>query len=159
MRQPTRLRSRSRARRLRLPPRGVAGGLLALVLTGCAARAAPGSGYGGPDQPSGAATARSDESSRRGYAVLEVENQNFWDVRLFVVRDGLPVPIGTVLAMERRRFPLPAGVAGGSADLRVRAVAVPSRLTYTTPPLLLHRGARVELEIRGHLPLSTVTVR
>lgn len=97
--------------------------------------------------------ARGDED-----VVLRVENNNWSDMRIYLLRSGVPIRIGFVSALSERAIALPRWVRSvGEVQIQARPIA--SRLTYTTEPILIGTGREVRLTLEEHLPLSAWSVR
>ncbi|ARA92543.1 hypothetical protein AWN76_004725 [Rhodothermaceae bacterium RA] len=79
--------------------------------------------------------------------VLEVENRNFLDMNLYVLRAGQRVRLGRIGGGERRAFTIPDYVVRGSSDLQFLADPVGSARTPVTMPLAVTPGDRVRLII------------
>lgn len=89
---------------------------------------------------------------------VEVENNNWADVVVYGVRNGVRTRLGTVTSMGRERFVLPAGLLGGGADLRLLADPIGGATPYLFPPVLVQRGQRIELRLENNLRMSSVAV-
>ncbi len=83
---------------------------------------------------------------------VQVVNQNVASVRVVVVAPGRRVSLGTVAGSTRETFSVPWA---GLQDLRFDLEAVGGE-RYTTPPLSIAPGERVELLVRSTLRQSAV---
>ena len=102
---------------------------LALSLMGCAAS-------------EGAANA--DAADR---TTLEVLNNNFYDMNVFVLWSGQRVRLGNVMSGATRRFTLPAYVVDAGATLRFQADPIGGTTAPITQLMDVHPGDKVSLVI------------
>jgi hypothetical protein len=103
------------------------------------------------------ASASLDELAPPRGALLTVENRNLLDARLYVVRSGLRIRLGTIQAHERRTFVLWAHHLG-PRGLVLETELVPSRERYLTHRVTVARGDRLDWLIGHRLAFSRVTV-
>jgi hypothetical protein len=94
---------------------------------------------------------------------LIIRNQNWYDVRLYVVSDAgaLPVRIGTVdgassTAIHLRGRALQEVRNRGTARFLIRPLG--SRASYTTQSTLVHPGDEIQLTVASQLKFSTIRV-
>jgi len=91
---------------------------------------------------------------------LTVKNQNWLDMRVFMVRNGLRVPLGTVTSMSERTFEVPeAALGGGGFGARVVADPIGSRRGWVSESLNFFPGDQLEVTLQNHLGISYLTFR
>lgn len=109
-------------------------------------------------QPAAAAPDSAAARHERVGPVVQVENDNWLDVHVYVVRDGEPYSLGFVTGPGHAEFTLPwmATVPGG----RVQILVLPIGGTedYLSDPLTVNPGDVLDLNVENALPLSSVTV-
>lgn len=103
------------------------------------------------------ASASLDELAPPRGALLTVENRNVLDARLYVLRAGVRIPLGSIQAHERRTFVLSAHHLGPQG-LILETVLVPSRERYVTHEVPVARGDRLDWLIGHRLSYSRVNV-
>jgi hypothetical protein len=91
-------------------------------------------------------------------AIIEVQNNNWADIVVYAVRNGMRMRLGMVTSMSRERFSLPASVFASSGDVQLLADPIGGATPYLFPPVMVHQGQRVEVRLENHLPLSSVSV-
>lgn len=116
---------------------------LALAITGCASAA-----Y---DTPANAATGD-------GAATVVVQNNNWSDMTVYALRNGVRMRLGMVVSMGAERFTLPRMLMSGAGEFRLIADPIGSSEAFRTPPLMVAPGQRVELTLQNSLALSTSSV-
>jgi hypothetical protein len=82
---------------------------------------------------------------------LEVDNRNFLDMNVYVLRSGQRVRVGRVGGNSRRTFTIPDYVVTGSSDLQFLVDPVGSGNTPRTYPLQVVPGESVRLVIPSNL--------
>jgi len=90
---------------------------------------------------------------------ITVENDNVLDVRIYLLRGSVPIPIGSVGSAERRVFRLSSAELGHMGDIRLMADPLGSEERYVTNVIQVAPGQRLEWRIAHRLSLSSVTVR
>ncbi|HEX2207459.1 MAG TPA: hypothetical protein VHG93_07235 [Longimicrobium sp.] len=90
-------------------------------------------------------------------AVVQVANNGFADVTVYVVQSGMRQRLGTVTGLSRQRFPL-TRVAHESADVYLLADPVGGARTYLSPPVRVRPGDAVDLRLHATLSMSSVSV-
>lgn len=88
---------------------------------------------------------------------LQVVNRGADDVQIYVLRDGLPIRVGTVLAQSTRQFTLPGAVIGTGDNLRLRAERAITRTATDSQPFFLAAGDSVTWLVEASLGMSTIT--
>lgn len=91
---------------------------------------------------------------------LTVKNQNWLDMRVFMVRNGARVSLGTVTSMSERTFEIPEAVLGGGGfGARVVADPIGSRRGWVSESLSFFPGDQLEVTLQNHLGISYLTFR
>ena len=112
------------------------------VNTGCAS-----GGYPGLDQT----------VSESQHVVLRVHNNNWHDMRVYVVSEaGHSQRVGTVTGMSRAVFRLRAPIASGRTQILLRPIG--TRATFVTNTVLVQPGAVAELTVQNQLSLSQLVI-
>jgi hypothetical protein len=90
--------------------------------------------------------------------VVQVENDNWLDVHVYVVRDGEPYSLGFVTGPGHAQFTLPwmATVPGGQVQILVLPIG--GTEDYLSDPLIVNPGDVLNLNVQNVLQLSSVTV-
>ncbi|MBI2456031.1 MAG: hypothetical protein HY704_05045 [Gemmatimonadetes bacterium] len=89
---------------------------------------------------------------------LTVHNRHWLDMRVYLVREGSRFSLGTVSSLQSTTREIPASVLGSGSSFQLQADPIGSVRTYTTEPLNVGLGQRVELTLENNLSLSTVSV-
>ena len=88
---------------------------------------------------------------------LSVTNQNFLDMDVYAVSDGLATRLGTVNGNNTRTFALHPSLA--SRDLRIVATPIGGNGRASTGEVLVSPGQTIEFRIGSILRNSTVSIR
>jgi len=78
---------------------------------------------------------------------VEVENQKFLDVTVFVLRGSQRIRLGTVPALTTRSFVIPENLVVNVKELRFLADPIGSRETPVSEEIAVRPGETVELVI------------
>ena len=97
-------------------------------------------------------------SKRKADAELVVQNSNWLDVHLYLVRDGLARSLGFMTGPGKQRFELPSLATTAGADVRILVTPIGGLESYLSPSLVIHGGDVVDLAIENHLALSSVLI-
>lgn len=89
---------------------------------------------------------------------LTVRNNNFADVDLWAVADGLATRIGTVNGNSSAQFDLSPSLYGAS-DLRIVGTPIGGNGRASSGPLIVSRGQTIMFTIAPTLRTSFATVR
>ena len=122
---------------------------LLLVAAGCARSPAPTAS----PSPQTSGTAR---SARRTIAV-QIDNQNFADMNVYLMSGGTRWLLGQVGGMTRATLAVPAGLAPADQRVRLRAEAIGGRGATTTPTLMVPPGQQVYWTIGSDPAMSTAS--
>lgn len=117
---------------------------LAASLTGCAT--------------AGDGPRRSTSGSDAERVQVMVQNHNWADMNVYLDRDGMRTRLGTVTTASTRVFSLPRGIGTRAGAVRLVADPIGGRAAYTTAPLLISPGQRIEFTIENHVNISSVAV-
>lgn len=117
---------------------------LAVLLGACGSRRGPQVGpMAGSGQP----------------AAVQVINNNWADMTVYVESSGTRKRLGTVTSMARRRFRVPASQLGATGEVRLVADPIGARNALVTFPVQMWPGQTVEFTIENQLATSSVVVR
>ena len=94
-----------------------------------------------------------------GGALITVDNQNAQSMRVYLVRGGTPILLGSVDTLERRTFSVPTSMLGHSGTLRLAVHALGSTSTFLSPLIPAAPGDLVEWRLAHELRLSSFAVR
>lgn len=117
----------------------VAVALAAGLVVACGSRS--GGGASGMNQP----------------VMLEVENNNWQDARIYVAGLGAPIRLGSVTSLGSRRFRIPSSYIR-SQGLRLMVRLLASSETTATQTFSVLPGDRVELTVENQLTLTNYAV-
>jgi hypothetical protein len=90
---------------------------------------------------------------------VEVSNQNRRDVRVFVIRSGTPVRLGTVVSGRTATLTYRGLPPGASETLRFGAEVIGSSDSFSSEGLRVAPGERVVLRLEDLIQSSSVSVR
>lgn len=89
---------------------------------------------------------------------VKVINQNWADVRVYVVSSSFSVRLGTVTGLGQATFRVPRAVPFHSGDFQLAIRPIGSRSVYYSQPLLASAGDTVEFRVQNQLGLSSAIV-
>ncbi len=91
---------------------------------------------------------------------VNVVNRNWLDVRVYAVSgSGAYARLGTVTSFTTGKFQLPAWLSAANSDLELVALPIGSTQQYSSGPVLVSPGEKIEWQLENHLALSSITVR
>lgn len=90
---------------------------------------------------------------------LTVQNDNFYDVHVYAMRDGVYESMGMVLSFTTARFEIPERFTTAGADFRLLADPIGGSGVYVSDPILIAPGQGLKLTVQNALDLSTVIVQ
>jgi hypothetical protein len=88
---------------------------------------------------------------------LQVKNQNFYDMDVYVVSQGLATRVGTVTGNSTRTFMLHPSLA--SQDLRIVATPIGGNGRASSGNISVGEGQTIEFTIGSSMRNSTVFIR
>jgi hypothetical protein len=91
--------------------------------------------------------------------MVEVSNQNRRDVRVFVIRSGTPVRLGTVVSGRTAVFTYRGLQPGAAETLRIGAEVIGSGANFSSEGVRVSAGERVLLRLEDLIQSSSVSVR
>ncbi len=110
-----------------------------------------------PWQSASAQTAEEEQQQATDNRItLEVDNENWLDVRVYVVSGALVRRIGTVTSFTTREFTLPRYLNSAGNNLQIVLSPIGSRGVHYSIPLLVNPGGHIQYRIANNLSLSHV---
>ena len=99
-----------------------------------------------------------DAASER--TMIRVNNHNWSDMTVYLVRNGARMRLGSVSSMDTRMFEVPTSLLMSTSDeVRLMADPIGSTRVFTSPPLLIAPGRRAEWRLGNSLALSSFWIR
>jgi hypothetical protein len=83
----------------------------------------------------------------RAETMLRVENQDFLDMNVYVVRSGQRIRLGSAPGLSTRVLSIPASLVGGGAELRFLVDPVGSNRTPISQEIFVQPGDVIDLII------------
>jgi len=117
---------------------------LSLSLTACAS----GKPSAGPASPSPAGKS----------AQVQVTNNNWADMNVYLERAGMKVRLGTVTSMGKRVFGVPKAFLNSTGDFRLVADPIGAREVHVSQPVQVWPGQMVDFRIEDHIAISSISV-
>ena len=87
-----------------------------------------------------------------------VENNNWSDMTVYILRDGVRTRMGAVPSMGRATFVLSSALVGGTGEIRVQADPLGSTNKWTSQPILIVPGNQVRFRLENNVALSSYSV-
>lgn len=87
-----------------------------------------------------------------------VENHNWSDMTVYLMRGSSRIRLGTVTSMSERRFKLPRAATTSGTDVRIMADPIGSSKGYVTGPITVTSGQDVIFNIENNLALSNYSI-
>jgi len=94
----------------------------------------------------------------RATTTIEVRNNNWMDMVVYVVRSGMRVRLGMVNSMNETRFRVPPNMLAAGSSVRLEAHPIGSNQSYVAPPVHVAPGQRIDFTIQNHLAISSISV-
>ena len=94
----------------------------------------------------------------RSHTSLIVKNDNWNDVKVYLVSGSTRTRLGSVTAMSKGQFFIPDAYVLGTSDVTIEADPVGSNDSYVSPPIQVFPGAQVALTVGNSLRLSHFAV-
>ena len=79
--------------------------------------------------------------------VLEVENDNFSDMRIYVIRGSQRTRLGIATGKSKTSFTIPESVAFGTTSLRFEAVPIGGRVATFSEEITINQGDTLAIQI------------
>jgi hypothetical protein len=124
---------------------------LLLLSAACSRSPAP------PAGPSPAASADSTGGGPSRAITVEVDNQNFNDMNVYLIHEGSKWLVGHAPGLKQTTLTIPAGVAPVDQRVTLRAEAIGGAGATTTPLLVVPPGQAVHWAIGADLSTSTAS--
>ncbi|HEX3233546.1 MAG TPA: hypothetical protein VHR41_05085 [Gemmatimonadales bacterium] len=122
-----------------------------LLAAGCARSPGPSAS----PSPLAAGTADSARTSRA--IPVEVDNQNFSDMDVYLINGGAKWLVGNVAGLTKTTLTIPSGVAPTDLRVRLRAQAIGARGSISTPLLIVAPGQQVYWTIGADPAMSSAS--
>ena len=94
----------------------------------------------------------------REQTVLLVENNNWADMAIYIVRDGMRTRLGTAPSLRSAKFALSDALVGGSAEIRLLADPIGSSQRFLSQPIHVMPGHQVRFRLENNVQLSSYFV-
>jgi len=124
---------------------------LLLLAAACARSPAPAA------TPSPLASASADSAGTSRAIPVQVDNQNFSDMNVYLVTRGTRWLVGNVAGLTKATLTVPASLAPADLQVRLRAQAIGGRGATTTPTLIVSPGQQVYWTIGSDPAMSTAS--
>ena len=90
---------------------------------------------------------------------LIVENQDWYDARVYVLRGTAKIRVGTVQALSRAVLSIPASVIGGTRQVTLLATPIGSRLSHVSESIIAPETGSLHWRLQSGLRVSWLTIR
>lgn len=97
-------------------------------------------------------------AQRNAETTLVVQNNNWTDMTVYVLRDGARARIGSVTGLSQGRFRLSDALVGGAGDVRILADPLGAGERFVSHPLIIMPGQEVRLRLENNIALSSYSV-
>jgi len=124
---------------------------LLLLGAGCARAPAPATG------PSPATASASDSTGTSHAIAVQVDNQNFAEMDVYLLNGGARWLVGQVGGMSKRTLTVPASLVPADDRIRFRAEAIGGAGATTTPVMIVPPGQQVYWTIGADPAMSSVS--
>ena len=104
------------------------------------------------------AQATNKAPAKDAVAELVVENNQWFDVHLYLVRAGLRTSLGFLTALGRGEFELPSAATTPGFDVRILVYPIAGGRPYLTPPVIVNPGDVLKLVVENDPALSSVWI-
>ncbi|HEX2167768.1 MAG TPA: hypothetical protein VHG09_11105 [Longimicrobiales bacterium] len=91
--------------------------------------------------------------------VIQVANNNWSDMTIYLMRNGQRQRLGTVTSQSSEVFVVPTAIISTAADIRLVADPIGSSRTFTSPAIVLTPGQKAEWQLENSLALSSMWIR
>lgn len=92
-------------------------------------------------------------------STMIVDNDNWADVALYMVRGGVRMRIATVRGMSEERLTLAPAMLGPGGTIVIQADPVGSRFGFQSEPLVVIPGQTIHVQLGSNLGMSQAFVR
>lgn len=89
---------------------------------------------------------------------VRVENNNWSDMRIYLVRSGIRTRLGYVSSMTEASLDVSDTMVGGAGEVRLMAAPIGSLQRFYSDPLHVSPGQMVEWRLENNLPLSSIRI-
>ena len=96
--------------------------------------------------------------SANNQTMLIVENNNWSDMVIYVLRGAHRSRVGSVASMTTVRFKLPGSAAGLYGEMRIVADPIGSDRAFTSQVINVVPGANVEVRVENNIAVSSLSV-
>ena len=96
-------------------------------------------------------------AERKPHAELVVQNNNWLDAHVYLVRGSMRTSLGFMTALGKREFELPSWATLPGNDVQI-LVHLIGGVSYLTPVVNVYPGGVVELVVQNNLALSSTVV-
>lgn len=96
---------------------------------------------------------------QRAPTVVDVRNNHWENVRIYLVQGDVPIKLGVVAAMRSQTFPIPNAYLGSGLALRLGVETVGSRERHASESVNVVPGSRIEWVVEGRMKYSSFIVR
>ena len=93
-----------------------------------------------------------------GRTTVVVENNNWQDMTLYVLRNGVRARLGSVPALSQARFVLSPTHIAGTGEVRILADPLGSSQKWTSQPINVSPGSEVRFRLENNVQLSSYSV-
>jgi hypothetical protein len=105
-------------------------------------------------------TQRQNADAAGERTMIRVNNHNWSDMTVYLVRNGARMRLGSVSSLDTRTFEIPMSLLASTGDaVRLMADPIGSTRVFTSPPLLIAPGQRAEWRLENSLALSSFWIR
>ena len=127
------------------------------ILAGALTAMSPGSlwAQATDNAPTNNAAVENPLAERKSHAALVVQNYNWSDVHLYLVRGSRRTSLGFMTSLGKREFKLPSWATQPGVQILVHLIGGGS---YLTPAVNAYPGDVVELVVENNLALSSTVV-
>ena len=103
------------------------------------------------------AQARGPNGIGQEQTALIVENNNWQDMALYLLRAGTKVRVGTVPSFSKVSIPL-SGALIGAGEIQLLADPIGSSRRFVTEPIAVQPGQQVRFRLENNLAVSSYSV-
>lgn len=99
------------------------------------------------------------ESTREEEIRVEVRNDNYLDVTVYVMRDGMSYRLGDVTGSSSATLEIPPSQVLAALGIRLLVNPIGSRGAYLSEPIMANPGDTIALRVASVLRMSSWSVR